>query len=275
MWLLGVAFLLLITCSISPLVAGRRVEAATEIWDVTGTDRTYTTIVGTLAGFSVTSAIFIANLAQLVKSAAFESVMALFLVAFLIFISAAMQFGTTPNLPNPPSQAYQTIQGLSHLLANGSYYMGLSVSWLGLPLLLSAVGLRYLSEIFLWLLLFAILAGSVRLCSASLSIFAGTSCRAALTVPALCFAGSCFFSLVLARQFRELLPQEHGPALFAVICFVIAAVGFALQSSIAASLQKEASSVAFAKVGGRLLVAYTGGLVTASSLLWLAVAAAL
>ena len=275
MWLVGIALLLAVTCGLCLLLPGSRDEAPADIWDVAGTARTYTTIVGTLAGFSVTSSIFIANLSVARQSAAFESVMALFLVAFLIFISAAMQFGTTPNLPNRPTDTYLAIQGYSYLLANASYYLGLSLSWLGLPLLLSVVGLDYLGSIFLWLVLFAILGGAVRICSSGLNIFAGVPLRVSLAVPVMCFALSSFYSLVLARQFEGLLPDEHGPALFAVLCFVLGAVGFALQSAMVGSLQKEASSAAVARVGQRLLLVYIAGVVTTSSLLWLAVAAAI
>src|SRR5688572_16768145 len=139
MWGVGAALLLLVTCSLCLFVTRRRAEQSAEIWDIGGTARTYTTIVGALAGFSVTSAIFIANLTVARQSATFESVIALFLIAFLIFISSAMQFGTTPNLPAPPSELYATVQSYSYVLASTSYYLGLCLSWLGLPLLLAAI----------------------------------------------------------------------------------------------------------------------------------------
>jgi hypothetical protein len=102
--------------------------------------------------------------------------MALFLIAFLIFIGAAMQFGTTPNLPTAPTEAYRTIQEYSYLLANTSYYLGLSLSWLGLPLLLSTISLHYLAGILVWLVLFAIVGGGMRICSAGLNNFARWIC---------------------------------------------------------------------------------------------------
>ena len=187
MWILGIAALLAFTCAVSLLLSPRARTLSPEIWDVGNTARTYTTVVGTLSAFSVTSSIFIANLTAARESTAFESVMALFLTAFLVFIGAAMQFATTPNLTQPPNELYRTIRDYSYLLANVSFYLGLSLSWLGLPLLLSAVGLDHLSDIFIWMVLFAILGGAIRLSGTGLGMFNGVSLRLALGLPALCF----------------------------------------------------------------------------------------
>ena len=275
MWALGVTSLLRLAGGMSLAAGWRTREPQSEIWDVAGTARTYTTIVGTLAGFSITSSIFIANLTVARESAAFESVMALFLVAFLLFISAAMQFGTTPNLSSHPHDAYRTVQGYSYVLANQSYYMGLSLSWVGLPLLLSVVGLDYLANVFIWLVLFALLGGAVRMCAAGLNTFVGVDLRVCLGLPVLCFALASAYRLGLATMLDSLLPAEHEIVLFAVTCFVLGATGFTLQSFGASSVRHEELGAAVARVGPRVLLPYTAGVVTASSLLWLATASAL
>jgi hypothetical protein len=274
MWLVGIVVLLLVACGLSLLLGRLRDEARTEIWDIVGTARTYTSIVGTLAGFSVTSTIFIASLSAPQRSAAFESLMALFLIAFLIFIGAAMQFGTTPNLISVPSDEYRTIQGYSYLLANSSYYLGLSLSWLGLPLLLYAMGLDYLGGIVIWLVLFAIVGGGMRICGAGLYNFVGINLPASLTLPLVGFALAALYSLALGRGIPDLLPLEHGPTLFATLCFAIAAVGLAIQSIVVGSLRREASAAAIARVADRIVLSYVAAVVTTSSLLWLAVASA-
>jgi hypothetical protein len=240
MWVVGIAVLLLLVGTLSLLVNTGRDKPPADIWDVVGTARTYTSIVGTLAGFSVTSSIFIAGLAAPQRSAAFEGLMALFLIAFLIFIGAAMEFGTTPNLPTPPSDEYRTIQGYSYLLANTSYYVGLSLSWLGLPLLLSAIGLQYLAGIVIWLVLLAIVGGGMRICSAGLNNFARADLRRSLALPVICFAVAAVYALVLGRQSRDLLPNEHG-RLFLPQC--------ALSSLRAASLYSRSSWARFAVSG--------------------------
>jgi hypothetical protein len=274
MWLAGTAFLLLVTCGLSVLVGRRLSPTSGDIWDIAGTARTYTTFVGTLAGFSVTSSIFIANLSVARQSANFESVMALFLIAFVVFISSAMQFGTTPNLVTPTGEFYRTVQGYSYLLANASFYVGLCLSWLGLPLLLAAIDLDYLADIFIWLVFFAILGGAMRVSSSGLNVFARTDLLAGLSLPFICFSAAALYRL-LAGQLDELLPAEHGTVLFAVVCFAAAAVGFSLQSAMVASLRQEATAGFTARFGRQVLVAYTGAVFTAVSLLWLAVIDAL
>ena len=275
MWVLGVGLLLLLTGAFYVLVCRKEAEASLDIWDIGGTSRTYTTIVGTLAAFSVTSSIFIANLTVARQSVAFESVMALFLTAFLIFISAAMQFATTPNLPNPPNQNYSTIQAHSYLLANTSFYLGLCLSWLGLPLLLAAVGLEYLADVFVWLVLFAILGGAIRISSSGLSILARSEFLRSLSMPFVCFGAAAVYRLVFGDVWNDILPEEHDPAMFAVVCFVIGAVGFSLQSTLVGALRGTTYSANTTKVGRLVLIGYSASVFTGASLLWLSVGAAL
>lgn len=271
MWVLGVVLLLLFVSGVFYTLCAREDEASADIWDIGGTARTYTTIVGTLAAFSVTSSIFIANLTAARQSDAFESVMALFLTAFLIFASAAMQFATTPNLPNPPSESYRQIQNFSYLLANASFYLGLCLSWLGLPLLLTSVGLDYLSDIFLWLVLFAILGGALRISSSGLNILVRTNFGLSVAMPFACFGASAVYRFGLGELAGDLLPPNHGAALFAVIAFVIAAIGFALQSATVGALRTETTAAYATRVGRPLLIGYSAMVFTSSSLLWLAV----
>jgi hypothetical protein len=270
MWIAGIVLLLLATTAVSLLLAQRPSGSAPEIWDIPGTARTYTTIVGTLAGFSVTSSVFIANLTAARQSDNFENVIALFLVAFLVFISSAMQFGTTPNLGLQTAD-YRAVQGYSYLLANASFYLGLCLSWLGLPLLLAAIGLDYLSDIFIWLVLFAILGGAMRVSSSGLNIFANMDLLPSLCLPLLCFAAALIYWLVASQLLESLLPDKHGPVLFAVICFGIAALGFSIQSAIVGSLRSGESARSMRLAGRRVAVGLAGAVFTVVSLLWLSV----
>ena len=268
---MGVVLLLTLTSGLCLLVARRPSAASPQIWDIPGTSRTYTTIVGTLAGFSVTSSIFIANLTAARQSAAFESVMALFLIAFLVFISSAIQFATTPNLASAPSEAYVTVQGYSYVLANAAFYTGLSLSWLGLPLLLSAVGLAYMADVFTWLVLFAILGGASRI-SSGINIFAAVELARSVLMPAICFGAATIYRLLLAEQVDSFLPGEHEPALLAVVSFAIAAFGFSLQSVLMNTLRLESTSVRAAAAGRLIVVPYVAAVFTSASLLWYSIA---
>ena len=271
MWLVGILILLVGTSGIALLLGGRPSRSAAEIWDVPGTARTYTTIVGTLAGFSVTSSIFIANLTATRNSSDFEGVMALFLVAFVVFVSSAMQFGTTPNLAPGPNVEYQAVQGYSYLLANVSFYLGLCLSWLGLPLLLSAIRLDFLADIFIWLVLFAILGGAMRISSSGLNVFARMELLPSVGLPLICFLAACLYFLVAKQQLDSLLPAAHQPALFAVICFVVAALGFSLQSILVGSLREQEATGLLERLGRLVVIVFVGAGFTAVSLLWLAV----
>jgi hypothetical protein len=263
-WILGILLLLAGSVSLGVFAGSSKGRPAAEIWDIPGTARTYTTIVGTLAGFSVTSSIFIANLSVARQSTNFEGVMALFLVAFVVFASSAIQFGTTPNLPAGPSSLYRTIQGYSYLLANTSFYLALCLSWLGLPLLLSAIGLDYLSDTFIWLVLFAILGGAMRVSSSGLNVFAGMELILAVVLPLACFIFACLYWLAGSELWDQLLPERHVPTHFAVICFGVAGLGFSLQSALVGAL-RGGEWTGLATAAGRLLVVGFSGAVISSN----------
>jgi len=270
-WIIGIGLLLLVT-SAGAMFAGRRqVEAPPAIWELPGTSRSYTGIVGTLAGFSVGGSIFIANLSLARESPAFESLMAMFLVAFLIFISASMQFVTTPNLAEPPGSAYETIQAYSYVLANLSFYLGLCLSWLGLPLLLVAVGLPYLGDLFIWIVLFAIVGGALRISGSGLNLLARVDYKLSFAVPLACFAGTAVYYLGLGEILEDLLPMEHRAALFAAVSFVVAAAGFSLQSTLVGALRDGASTEVILPFARPAVLGLSAAAFTSTALLWLAV----
>src|SRR5690242_6276407 len=98
MWPFGVLLTVLVAVGISYRLSllPASPDMAT-MWDLARSAGTYTTTSGTLAGFSVTSAVFLANMR--VDRDAQEGVMAMFLFAFIAFIGAALQFSSTPNAP--------------------------------------------------------------------------------------------------------------------------------------------------------------------------------
>jgi hypothetical protein len=222
-------------------------------------------------GFSIGGSIFIANLSLARESSTFESLMAMFLVAFLTFISAAMQFLTTPNLADPPGDEYKTIQAYSYLLANVSFYLGLCLSWLGLPLLLVAVGLPYLGDMFLWIVLFAIVGGALRIAGSGLNVFARVDYRLSFALPLICFAGALLYHLCFGEVLAQLLPAEHRAAHFAGVCFVIMAIGFSLQSTLVSALRHEASTSWVSRFARPAMLCLSALALTATGLPWLAV----
>jgi hypothetical protein len=164
------------------------------------------------------------------------------------------------------------VQGYSYVLANASFYLGLSLSWLGLPLLLAAIGLEYLSDVFIWMVLFAILGGAMRVSSSGLNVFSQVELKAGLALPALCFATAGVYHLAGRELIDDLLPADHGPTAFAALCFAAAAVGFSLQSMMVGALRRESTSAFVATWGRTTLIAFAAAVFTSVSLLWLEVA---
>jgi hypothetical protein len=73
------------------------------VWDIASLGGTYTSIVGTLGNFSVTSAVFVAGLDGSRDSPAFASVIGMLLIAFPILIFSALLYASGPTLPSKPT----------------------------------------------------------------------------------------------------------------------------------------------------------------------------
>src|SRR6476646_8314718 len=148
MWPLGVLITVLVAMAISYRLSLLKPSSEfAAMWDLSRSIGPYITISGSLAGFSVTSAIFLANLKVARDAQEFEGVMAMFLFAFIAFIGAALQFSSTPN--TPANDAFQhKVQRYSYVLANLGFYHGIAQRFLGLRLLLVGIGFDSLADIF-------------------------------------------------------------------------------------------------------------------------------
>lgn len=129
-----------------------------QVWDIASLGGTYTGIVGTLGGFSVTSAVFVAGLDGVRDSPAFAAVIGMLLAAFLILVLSALMYASVPNAPVAAGES--AFSSLAHLLANMCGCLGLAVSWLALVPLLRLLSLPGLAEAFTWLLLSSTIAGA-------------------------------------------------------------------------------------------------------------------
>src|ERR687893_1556133 len=129
MWIIGT--LIVFAVGVAAVVAIGWKPPATPSpppWDMSSLGGIYTGIVGTLAGFSVASAIFIAGLDVARTSPLFATVMGMLLVAFLILVFSALILASTPNAPDLADHAIA--QPLSHVLASMCGCLGLTLSWL-------------------------------------------------------------------------------------------------------------------------------------------------
>jgi hypothetical protein len=273
MWILGVSLTVAVSVVIAfALMRFKEEREITLMWDIPRTAGTYTTIVGTLAGFSVTSAIFVANLSVVRDSPEFEGVMGMFLLAFIAFMGTAMQFGATPNLANN-DESYVLVQRYAYMFANLGYYHGIALSWLALRLLLLAIGLDYLANIFTVVLFVTVLAGAFRVVQFNLHLTTQSSI-ACLAMPLLAFGCAGIYRAGIVSLAGDLWPEDNAPLMLALVCFASATAGFFLQSLLLAGSARGFTATFLQRSVQILLMLYSQGAATTIALLWMAVATA-
>jgi hypothetical protein len=242
------------------------------LWDIPRIAQYYTTIQGFLAGFSVTSAIFLANLSVVRDSPEFEGVMGLFLLAFLAFIASAMSFATIPNAVDDSAPRIETIQRLTYMLSMLGYFSGIGLSWLALRLLLLAIGLTYLADIFAWVLLIVLLAGGSRVCLFLHNLLM-VNRRVATLMPFIGFSIAIIYGFVLAPSFSGLWPGPNAPLMFGLVCFVAGTVCFATHALVL-GYASDLPETLLKRLAPRAAMLHTQLVLTAVGFLWVAVAKA-
>lgn len=105
MWLVG-TLLLIAACVTVILVLGwrPRPEPSPPLWNIPVLGGTFTGIVGTIAGFSVASATFIAGLDGVRASPVYATVIGMLLIAFLILVFSALTYASTPSSRHPATR---------------------------------------------------------------------------------------------------------------------------------------------------------------------------
>lgn len=272
MWALGVVITVLAAVGAGQLlVRSKSGEPSDSIWDIPRTTATYTSIVGMLAGFTVVVTMFFANLTVARSSPQFEAVIGMLLLGFLLFISTAMMFGTTPNLATTDDDDYVRLQTVSYQLANLCYFCAIATSWLSLKLFLDAIGLPFAANAFKWVLLFTSFAGAMRM--ALFTLKASTLPRVTcVAVPFLGLGFAALFRLVVVPQVPALDLGDAEPFRIAICLFVVGAIGFSWQTVIIMSEDKARTATFLRARGDRLLLAFLQAVATTISMLWLAVA---
>jgi hypothetical protein len=270
-WVVGTLILFVVGVSAGVAIGwARRRALSPPLWDIPGLGGTYTGIVGTLAGFSVASATFIAGLDYPRESPEFAAVIAMLLISFLVLISTAMMYSTTPNAPDSTDSGV-TVQSLSIILANGSYFLGLALSWLALRPLSAMIGLASLADAFTWLLLVVVFGGSGRLAlfAYRLTLANGLACAA---FPIIGISLATGYRLLAAHVWPGLWPASEMPLRFAFVAFAVAAAGFTMQTALLLMHGDTRIESRLGRYGHRLALAYLQATVLSVALLWLAVA---
>jgi hypothetical protein len=251
----------------------RRSGSAEPLWDLPRVGGNYTGIVGSLAGFSVASATFLAAQAAARGAERFELVIAMFLAAFLILISCAMGFASlaTTTSEGPRSTTLRALQQDVTLLAICGLVLGLSVAWFALRPLLLAIGLVVAADAFTWLLLIGVVGGGARV-TLALRRLHGTRRATRLVLLGLAIGGPIAYRL-LSFAVPSLWPQRAATLDFTVAAFLVAAVCFGLQTFLESEYDQPIIERWIA-VEHRVVLGLAATTVTLVTLLWLAVATA-
>jgi hypothetical protein len=273
-WLVGVALLMATGVSIMAWLSREPdTRMLPPLWDSAITARAYTSIVGTLAGFTVASAIFLSSQTVSRGPEAFATVIGMLLVAFLALVGAAMEFGSIPGGKATLEETEPTLQraqNLSFLLGAAAYYAGISIAWLALRPLLLALGLPGLAELFGWLLLIVVIAAAVRIGLFPYRL-TQASTRACFALAPLGLGLGLGYRL-LAIPFPALLPERDGPLVFTVLLFLTVGAGYLAQSALYWGYGNSRADLLVSRFGDRLAVAYLETVILSVALLWLAVA---
>lgn len=283
MWVIGVVALLVLSALLAqPLGWRQRELARPPMWDIVHVASTYTPIATGLAGFSVTSAVFLANLTSAGRSNELASIIGLFLIAFVTFVGATLIFATIPR-PSEPERTADVVrsQRLIFVLGNVAFFVGILMALLALRPFLLAVGLDRLAEIFTWLLLFTVIAGILRI-GLFVHRLLGVDARAHAAMPVIALAAAITYRYVLCQAFPGLWPAPlaggraaalEAMLMLAVVTFASAAGAFVGQSLMLSVYGNARVERVIADVGHRVMLGYAQAVSTSITLLWVATAA--
>ena len=271
MWLVLAGVVLLFAAAVTAVVAlgwAPRAVASPPPWDIPSLGGTWTNIVGTLAGFSVASAVFIAGFDVARTSPAFATVIGMLLLAFLILVFSALTYA---SLPNAADVEGGVTQALSHALANMNGCMGLSLSWLAFVPLLEMIGLPALAGAFTWLLLFVALAAGewTALFAYRLTRASGRAC---IAIPMLGFGLPAIYRLGVVRVVPSLWPATDAALRFAFVAVAVAGLVLTAQAGLLLKYGDASVEQRLWRHGHRVILGCSAAAVLAVGLTWVAVA---
>lgn len=274
-WLAGVLALFALCGGVVLLLSIKlRSGPIKPLLDVPAVAQRYIVIVGSLSGFSVASATFLAGFIERSGAASFATVIGMFLIAFLTFVGTSMIYGTLPAAPagEKPSDAFLGWQRSIYVMANCGYFIGLSLSWFALRPFLQAIKLDFLADIFTWLLLIAGFAGAGRI-SLHLHTLTLQNLHACFSMPLIGYGGAAAYRFLLAPAFPVLWPGANAPLLFAVIGFLLTGAVFLLDTVMLVLGPDHRVARRLTHPGSRWLLVYSQTVIVSSGLLWASVVA--
>lgn len=269
MWVVGTLVLFAVAIAAVVIIGWiSRAVPSPPLWDIPSLGQTYTGIVGTLAGFTIASAIFIASLDSARASPAYATVVGMLLVSFLILVFAALMYASTPHA-HVAGDA--NVQALSHVLSNMGGCLGLATSWLALVPLLEVIGLPALAETFTWVLLIVALGGGGWTAMYAFRLTTANA-PACLAILILGFALPALYRLVLVRLWPALWPANDPALQFVFFALAVAGFMFALQANLLLTYGNSTVQQLLRRDGHRIALVYSAAAVLSVGMIWFAVA---
>ncbi|MGH2614710.1 MAG: hypothetical protein ACRDJC_05695 [Thermomicrobiales bacterium] len=270
MWIVGT--IVLFAIGVAAIVAigwSPRATPSPPLWDIPSLSQIYTGIVGTLGGFAVASAIFIAGLDAARTSPAFATVIGMLLIAFLILVFSALEYASIPNLPAAGDDA--VFQSFTHALANMCGCLGLSISWLALIPLLDLLGLPVLARAFTWVLLLLALGASGWVAMFAYRLTTA-SARACLAIPLAGFGLAALYRLVAVSLWPALWPASDAALHYAFVALAVVGLLFACHVNLLLLYGNETVRQRLWCDGHAIVLGFSAAYALAQGFAWFAVA---
>jgi hypothetical protein len=273
MWLVGILGLFLLTASVTALLARREQQPPNIHWEVVGLGEAYAGIVSDLAAFSVTAAVFLADIQTEAKQS-LADVMAMFIISFIILMGTTVTYTTFSGVSSPEEmiEDFQLGRRVMYIFSTLGFYLGLSTGWLGLHPLLMAINLQEVANVLIWILLAALFGGSSRL-GAWLHTLLGVNLLTTSLLSFIAFAAAALYKLVLVPRYPELWPTTHTALSLTALVFAVGFPIFALDTLMIARHGNQKAYIALQWVGSKILPSYIACASTSVFLLWFAVIA--
>jgi hypothetical protein len=275
MWLVGIIVLIAATMLATyALTLPRSAKTVVVPWDLGVTAQRFIFIVGTLSGFTVASAFFVAGFFERSRSDALDTVIGMLLLAFMNLVGTAMVFGTVPLPPAAQKKNQNSIrwQATIYLIGDAGFYLGVGLAWFALPPFLLAIKMDLLALVFVWTTLFAVAGGALRL-SEKLYVLTAHNASACAAIPFVGVGAAAFYRFVLVPAFPALWPSHHASLLIATTAFAIAAIGFLADTLLLAIGPHHRLAIKLSKPMALYAPLYCQAIVTNASLVWASVAA--
>lgn len=228
MWLVGLSVLFL-TLGLSIVLLNRgqyEPPAQSRFWDMVSQATSYQGMMAPMASFSVTSAVFVATLSRSGRTDQLEHMMALFLIGFMAFVGSGVGFATTRSAVTPADATpeFRQVVRLQFTWAYSLFFIGISLTWLGLRPLALVIGLTDLADLLSWCLLVA-LFGAAANQGFWQHYVAGTTMLCSIATPTVALVGAALYHTLVLPFFPALVPPNHVLDLVRVV-FVLGAAAF-------------------------------------------------